>query len=181
MGLGWPNVVSVLRLLFVPFVLALILVDQRAASYAAAFLFVVGAATDGLDGYLARRFGPTTRTGQWLDPLADKFLVATPVVAMVVLGDFPLWAAIIILARDVTISILRAVLGLKGKSLPASQAAKVKTILQLTAITLYILPLGPGWLKLTVLTIAVVFTVFTGVLYFVQARAWMRRRESEAR
>jgi len=169
-------VVSVIRLLLVPFVLVLILADQRKTSYLAAALFVIGAATDGLDGYLARRFGPTTRTGQWLDPLADKFLVATPVVALVVLGEFPLWAAVIIVLREITISLLRAVLGLKGKSLPATQAAKVKTTLQLVAITLYILPVGPGWLKLSVLAIAVLFTIYTGALYIVQARIWLQRR-----
>jgi CDP-diacylglycerol--glycerol-3-phosphate 3-phosphatidyltransferase len=169
-------VVSVTRLLLVPFVLVLILADQRKTSYLAAALFVIGAATDGLDGYLARRFELTTRTGQWLDPLADKFLVATPVVALVVLGEFPLWAAVIIVLREVTISLLRAVLGLKGKSLPATQAAKVKTTLQLVAITLYILPVGPGWLKLSVLVIAVLFTVYTGALYIVQARIWLQRR-----
>lgn len=168
--------VSVIRLLLVPFVLVLILADQRKTSYLAAALFVIGAATDGLDGYLARRFGPTTRTGQWLDPLADKFLVATPVVALVVLGEFPLWAAVIIVLREITISLLRAVLGLKGKSLPATQAAKVKTTLQLVAITLYILPVGPGWLKLSVLAIAVLFTIYTGALYIVQARIWLQRR-----
>jgi len=169
-------VVSVIRLLLVPFVLVLILADQRKTSYMAAALFVIGAATDGLDGYLARRFGPTTRTGQWLDPLADKFLVATPVGALVVLGEFPFWAAVIIVLREITISILRAMLGLKGKSLPATQAAKVKTTLQLVAITLYILPVGPGWLKLSVLVIAVLFTVYTGALYIVQARIWLQRR-----
>jgi CDP-diacylglycerol--glycerol-3-phosphate 3-phosphatidyltransferase len=169
-------VVSVIRLLLVPFVLVLILADQRKTSYLAAALFVIGAATDGLDGYLARRFGPTTRTGQWLDPLADKFLVATPVVALVVLGEFPFWAAVIIVLREITISLLRAMLGLKGKSLPATQAAKVKTTLQLVAITLYILPVGPGWLKLSVLVIAVLFTIYTGALYIVQARIWLQRR-----
>jgi CDP-diacylglycerol--glycerol-3-phosphate 3-phosphatidyltransferase len=171
-------VVSVIRLLLVPFLLVLILADRRATAYAAAVLFVLGAATDGLDGYLARRYSTVTRTGQWLDPLADKFLVATPVVALVMIGGFPLWAAVIILLREVTISILRALLGIKGKSLPASQTAKVKTTLQLMAITLYILPLGHGfgWVRLAVLMVAVLFTVYTGVLYMVQAREWLKRR-----
>jgi CDP-diacylglycerol--glycerol-3-phosphate 3-phosphatidyltransferase len=177
LGLGWPNIVSVLRVLMVPFLVVLILAEQQTASYAAAGIFVAGAATDGLDGYLARRFGSTTRTGQWLDPLADKLLVASTVVTLTALDRFPLWAAVVILAREVAISILRVLLGLRGVSLPASRAAKMKTTLQLVAITLYILPLGSGaWAgKLVVLVVAVIFTVATGMDYVVSSARSVRR------
>jgi len=173
LGLGWPNVVSVLRALLVPFLVVLILAPERTASYIAAAAFVVGAATDGLDGYLARRHSSSTRTGQWLDPLADKVLVSAPVVALAALGEFAVWAAAVIVVRELGISILRVVLGLRGRSMPASQAAKVKTTLQLLAITLYILPLGGGAddVKLTVLVAALVLTVVTGVQYVVKAAA----------
>ncbi|HEV8420052.1 MAG TPA: CDP-diacylglycerol--glycerol-3-phosphate 3-phosphatidyltransferase [Actinomycetota bacterium] len=178
LGLGWPNTISVLRVLLVPFLVILILARERSASYLAAAIFVVGAATDGLDGYLARRYDSTTRTGIWLDPLADKILVAAPVLTLAALGEFPVWGAAILVARELAISLLRVVLGLRGRSMPASRAAKVKTTLQLLAITLYILPLG-DWakeLRLAVLVLALVFTVSTGVLYIVRAMAGDREK-----
>jgi CDP-diacylglycerol--glycerol-3-phosphate 3-phosphatidyltransferase len=173
----------VIRVLLVPFLVILLLAQERSASYLAAAIFVVGAATDGLDGYLARRYDSTSRTGIWLDPLADKILVAAPVLTLAAIGDFPVWAAVILVARELAVSLLRAVLGLRGRSLPASRAAKVKTTLQLLAITLYILPLGDGadGLRLSALIAALVFTVYTGVHYVVQAAAWLRTRGSTER
>jgi CDP-diacylglycerol--glycerol-3-phosphate 3-phosphatidyltransferase len=166
----------VLRVLLVPFLVILILAQERSASYLAAAIFIVGAATDGLDGYLARRYDSTTRTGIWLDPLADKILVSVPVITLAALGDFPVWGAAILVARELAISLLRVVLGLRGTSMPASRAAKVKTTLQLLAITLYILPLGDGAnsLRLAVLIVALIFTVYTGVQYVMQAMAVRR-------
>jgi CDP-diacylglycerol--glycerol-3-phosphate 3-phosphatidyltransferase len=160
----------------VPFLVVLILARDRGASYVAAVVFAVGAATDGLDGYLARRHDSRTRTGQWLDPLADKVLVAAPVITLAALGAFPVWAAVVIVAREIGISLLRVVLGLRGRAMPASPSAKLKTSVQLTAIALYILPLGPAWdgVKLGVLIAAVVLTVWTGMQYVVRAAAWLR-------
>jgi CDP-diacylglycerol--glycerol-3-phosphate 3-phosphatidyltransferase len=160
----------------VPFLVALILVERRTASYIAAALFVTGAATDSLDGYLARRSSTVSRTGQWLDPLADKVLVAVPVITLSWQGRFPLWGAIVIVAREAGVILLRVVLGLRGRPLPASQAAKVKTSFQLLAITLYILPLGPeaNGSRLTILVLAVALTLYTGLLYAVEAAGWVR-------
>jgi CDP-diacylglycerol--glycerol-3-phosphate 3-phosphatidyltransferase len=166
----------------VPFLLALILLESRGAAYVAAALFVTGAATDGLDGYLARRYRASSRTGQWLDPLADKILVVVPVVALTALDRFPLWAAVVIVAREVGVSLLRVVLGLRGRPLPASQAAKLKTTFQLLAITLYILPLGPEaeGSRLTILIAAVSLTVVTGALYGIQAVGWLSNPDPNA-
>jgi CDP-diacylglycerol---glycerol-3-phosphate 3-phosphatidyltransferase len=168
----------VIRALLVPFLVVLILARERTASYVAAAVFVVAAATDGLDGYLARRHASSTRTGQWLDPLADKILVAAPVLTLAALGEFPVWAAVLIVAREIGISLLRVLLGLRGRSMPASPAAKVKTTLQLAAIALYILPLGHAWhgARLGTLIAAVVLTVWTGIQYAVRAAPSLRRR-----
>jgi CDP-diacylglycerol--glycerol-3-phosphate 3-phosphatidyltransferase len=172
----------VARVLLVPFLVVLILAESRTTSSIAAALFVMGAATDGLDGYLARRYDSTSRTGIWLDPLADKVLVSAPVITLAALGTFPVWAAVILVGREVGISALRVVLGLKGRSLPATRAAKLKTLLQLLAITLYILPLGAGAhaLRLTVLVAALVLTVGTGAVYAVEAARWLRGAPSVA-
>ena len=160
-----------------PFLVVLILAQERTASYFAAAIFVVGAATDGLDGYLARRHAAVTKTGQWLDPLADKILVAAAVVTLAALGEFPVWAAAIIVVRELGVSLLRAYLGFRGIGMPASKAAKLKTTLQLVAITLYILPLGGGadGVKLGLLIAAVVMTVITGLQYSVGAGTLLRR------
>jgi CDP-diacylglycerol---glycerol-3-phosphate 3-phosphatidyltransferase len=172
----------VLRVLLVPFLVILILARERSTSYLAAVIFVVGAATDGLDGYLARRYDSTTRTGIWLDPLADKILVATPVITLAALGEFPVWGAVILVARELAVSLLRVILGFQGRSMPASRAAKVKTSIQLLAITLYILPLGDAadGLRLAVLVAALALTVYTGAQYALQALGWPRDRREVA-
>jgi CDP-diacylglycerol--glycerol-3-phosphate 3-phosphatidyltransferase len=156
----------------VPILVVLVLVDTRAASYAAAAVFVLGGLSDGLDGYLARRHEMTTRTGMWLDPLSDKLLVSAAVISLVIVDRFPLWAAVIIVVREVAVTVLRAVKGTQGESMPASGLGKAKTASQLVVVTLYLLPLG-SWadgLKLVLLVVAVAFTVASGVDYFVPLR-----------
>jgi len=155
----------------VPVIVWLLVLQTTTASVAAAGVFLLGALTDGLDGYLARRWDTSTKTGQWLDPLADKALVAAPVITLTAQHLFPLWAAILILVREIGVALLRVILGTRGRSMPATWPAKVKTVLQLTAITMYILPLGT-WadgLKLVVLIVAVVLTMVTGIQYVAQA------------
>lgn len=175
--------VSMLRVLLVPVLVALIAARDRGASIAAAAVFVAGAASDGVDGYLARRLGTVSRTGQWLDPLADKVLVAAPVLTLTALGSFPLWAAVVIVAREAAIAALRAVLGMRGRAMPASPVAKLKTTVQLVAIALYILPLGPEahGARLAMLWLALAFTVGTGVLYGWRAARWLRSAGGSAR
>jgi CDP-diacylglycerol--glycerol-3-phosphate 3-phosphatidyltransferase len=157
---------------FVPVLVALILIDTRASSYAAAAVFVAGGLSDGLDGWLARRHegAMTTRTGMWLDPLSDKLFVSAAVIALVIVDRFPLWAAVVIIVREVAVTVLRAVRGTKGTAMPASGLAKAKTASQLLAVTLYLLPLGPSadGIKLAALIVAVAFTVVSGVAYFVR-------------
>src|SRR5262249_49594579 len=92
LGIGWPNIISALRIVLVPVLVALVLVDTRSASIAAAVVFVLGGLSDGLDGYLARRHSMTTRTGVWLDPLSDKLLVSAAVISLVIVDRFPLLA-----------------------------------------------------------------------------------------
>ena len=148
------------------------LIDTKATSYAAAAVFVAGGLSDGLDGYLARRHATITRTGVWLDPLSDKLFVSAAVIALVIVDRFPLWAAIVIIVREIAVTVLRAVRGTQGTSMPASGLGKAKTASQLLAVTLYLLPLGPSadGFKLAILIVAVVFTVWSGVDYFLRLR-----------
>jgi CDP-diacylglycerol---glycerol-3-phosphate 3-phosphatidyltransferase len=171
LGLGWPNIVSALRVLLVPLLVWLIVLETPTASYVAAAVFVVGAFSDGLDGYLARRHSMTTATGIWLDPLSDKIFVGAPIVAMTLIGGFPLWAAIVIIAREAAVSVFRAWLGSRKTSMPASNIAKMKTATQLFAIALYLLPVdGVAAVRLAVLIVAVALTVYSGLDYFVRMR-----------
>lgn len=151
----------------------LVLSGGKLAAYVAAVVFVVGAATDRLDGYLARRFASATRTGAWLDPLADKLFVLAPVVALTAEDRFPLWATIVFVVREAAISILRAWLGRHGRSMPATSLGQWKTALQMLAILLYLLPLATSLdpVRMGVLIAAVALTVWSGVDYLVRVRA----------
>jgi CDP-diacylglycerol--glycerol-3-phosphate 3-phosphatidyltransferase len=177
-GLGWPNIVSTFRIVLVPVIVVLLAAQTDATSYAAAAVFVAGGMTDSLDGYLARRHGTSTATGQWLDPLSDKLLVSAAALTLTALGRFPVWAAVIIVAREVIVSALRVVVGARGASMPASDIAKVKTWVQIVAITMYILPLSHGAddAKLAALIVAVIVTVFSGIDYFLRPRFRARVR-----
>lgn len=157
--------------MLIPVIVGLILSDNRAAAFVAAVVFFAAAVTDRLDGYVARRFQSATRTGQWLDPLADKLLISAPVLTLTALGRFPVWAAIIIVAREVMVSLLRAWLGMRGRSMPASDWGKVKTAAQVLAIFLYIVPFGNGDgedARFVALVLAVVLTVWSGFDYLIR-------------
>jgi CDP-diacylglycerol--glycerol-3-phosphate 3-phosphatidyltransferase len=153
-------------------VVVLVLSGERPAAYLAAALFVVAGVTDGLDGYLARRHASVTRLGQWLDPLADKALITAPVVALVIVGDFPLWAAAVIVIREFAVSVLRAWLGTRGRGMPASWWGKVKTAAQLRVVLLYLLPdlSEPARdVRFWFLIAAVALTVWSGLDYLWRA------------
>lgn len=137
-----------------------------------AAVFVIGAATDRLDGYLARRFASATRTGAWLDPLADKLFVLAPVVALTAVDRFPLWATLVFVAREVSVSLLRAWLGAHGRSMPATPLGQWKTAVQMVAILLYLLPLDATFepVRLGVLLVAVGLTVWSGLDYLGRIR-----------
>lgn len=172
LGLGWPNIVSISRALLTPLLVWLILRETRSASYVAAAVFVLGAASDGLDGYLARRHRTVTSMGIWLDPLSDKVFVTVPMVTMSAIGVFPWWATAIIVAREAAVAALRAYLGSRKTSMPASIAAKAKTATQLLAIAMYLLPHPDGTrgARFAVLLVAVALTVYSGLDYFVRMR-----------
>jgi CDP-diacylglycerol--glycerol-3-phosphate 3-phosphatidyltransferase len=140
------------------------------AAVIAAVVFVFGALTDGLDGYLARRYSGATRIGQWLDPLADKILVTAPIVAMTAIGTFPAWATAVIVLREFAVSLLRAWLGSRGIGMPASPWGKLKTGVQMVLVPLYLLPMdGVDTVRLVVLWLAVALTLWSGLDYFVRA------------
>ena len=172
-GFGWPNVVSVVRILLIPAIVFLIVRDTDAALWLAAAIFTIGAASDFLDGYLARRHQMKTATGAWLDPLSDKLFVAIPAIVLSIRGAFPWWATAVIVAREVAVTWLRWRLDQGGGvSMPASRVAKLKTASQLVAIGLSIAPLGETWdtAVLVVTLVAVALTLYSGWEYFFTGR-----------
>jgi len=167
----WPNALTLLRIALIPPIVILTLADTKASSWLAFFAFGLAALTDGLDGYVARRMDMVSDTGQLLDPIADKMLVIAAMWALAVVGRFPAWAAIIIVAREVAVSVLRFAASRRGRGFPASPAGKAKTGTQLAAVLLYILPLGTGWgpVRATFLSLALVLTVVSGTDYLIRA------------
>jgi CDP-diacylglycerol--glycerol-3-phosphate 3-phosphatidyltransferase len=172
LGLGWPNVLSIGRIALIPIVVVLFSMDEPAMRWLALVVFVVGALSDLVDGYLARRHAMTTATGAWLDPLSDKLFVIVPAVALSLQDAFPWWATAVIVLREVAVSILRWRLDQRGYSMPASRAGKAKTFSQVSAVGLSIAPLSSSWdpLVTTAIVIAVVLTIASGLEYLFTTR-----------
>ena len=146
-----------------------------AAAWLAAVVFAVAAATDRLDGQLARARGLQTELGAFLDPVADKALVGTALVGLSLVGEVPWAVTVVVLVREVGVTLLRTAV-LRHGVLPVSRGGKAKTALQSLALVLLVAPLS-GLLQvvaLVVLAAAVLVTVVTGADYVVRALALRR-------
>lgn len=171
----WANIVTVTRVLMSPVLFALI-PDERVGSWVACTLWIVLCGSDGFDGYLARRHG-ITRSGAFLDPLADKILVLGAMFTLVSRDIFWVFPVVIIAAREIIVSIYRVVAGSKGVSMPASKLAKVKTFSQQLAVGFALAPLTVNdgtWTFIVCLWVAVALTLLSGAQY--AARAVRGRR-----
>lgn len=171
------NAVTVVRVLLTPVLLALIV--ARGPSWGTLAAWVVLAGTDGVDGYLARRQG-TTRSGAFLDPLADKFLVIGAMAALVV-EDIFWWAPVALIAfREVAISLYRSLVARRGVSVPARMGGKVKTVVQDFAVGFALLPTARDQARAVadvLLWAGVALALVTGAQYLLDAR----RGEAHAR
>lgn len=164
------NAVTILRVVATPVLLAIIL--GTGDSWPAFVMWVLLAGTDGVDGYLARRMG-TTRSGAFLDPLADKFLVLGAMFALVATHTFWVVPIALIAGRELVISLYRSWVGRRGVSVPARQWAKVKTVVQDVAVGWALLPLtadDQSWIANAFLWAAVLLTLVTGVQYLLDGR-----------
>lgn len=168
--IGAANWVTLGRIALVPLFVAFAYGDSDGLAVAAFFTFGIASASDKLDGYLARRDGSMSRVGAFLDPLADKLLVGAALVVLVDARDFPLWAAIVIAVREVAVQILRIRVVSAGGTLPASSAAKTKTLLQLVMVLWWLLPWEDVfWAHWVLLGAAVAATLWSGAEYFARA------------
>jgi CDP-diacylglycerol--glycerol-3-phosphate 3-phosphatidyltransferase len=179
-----PNALTMLRLLLVPVFAWLLLReggDDSSSRVWAAAVFVVAGATDFVDGELARRMNLVTSFGKVVDPIADKALTGSALLGLSYLGDLPWWVTIVILVREIGVTLLRFAV-IKYGVIAASRGGKAKTLAQMLAILLYLLPLS-GWLvtvRTGVLVVAVVLTVVTGFDYVRRAMRLRRSARAEA-
>jgi CDP-diacylglycerol--glycerol-3-phosphate 3-phosphatidyltransferase len=174
------NALTALRLLLVPLFGWLLLVDggeNPRYRILAALVFAVAAVTDRVDGELARRRGLVTDVGKIADPIADKALIGTALVGLSLLGELAWWITVVVLVREIGITLLRLVV-IRHGVMPAGRGGKAKTAFQALAIVLYVLPLpaGPHVVAEVVMAVAVVLTVVTGADYVV--KAWRLTRTS---
>jgi CDP-diacylglycerol--glycerol-3-phosphate 3-phosphatidyltransferase len=179
------NALTAMRLVLVPVFAVLLMHEdgQRAEWRIAAFsAFALASITDRLDGELARRHGLVTDVGKIADPIADKALIGAALVGLSVLAELPWWVTVLVLAREIGITLLRFVI-IRHGVMPASRGGKVKTFLQAIAIGLYLLPLsGAAHLVAEVMMgLAVALTLITGLDYLVRADRLRRSSERTAR
>jgi CDP-diacylglycerol--glycerol-3-phosphate 3-phosphatidyltransferase len=159
------NAVTVLRIILVPFIIVMLFVNGDVAQWWALVLFVIASLTDTADGYLARRQEQVTRWGKLADPAADKILVLGVLAALVWRGDVAWWVLAIIALREIAVTVQRQLLLREGLVMSASIWGKLKTVSQLTAMSLIIAPFVPRELGLVAIYVAVLLTVGSGLDY----------------
>jgi CDP-diacylglycerol---glycerol-3-phosphate 3-phosphatidyltransferase len=169
------NALTVVRLMLVPVVVACLLAGGTVWRIAAFVAFCIASLTDMLDGRIARSRGLITDFGKIADPIADKALTGAALVTLSGLGWLPWWVTGVILAREVAVTGLRFWV-IRYGVIAASRGGKLKTLLQVVAISLYMLPGPPEWLRIVVMTAAVAVTVVTGCDYAVRAFRLRRRQ-----
>lgn len=182
-----PNKITLSRVFLIPIFIIFMLadfgmgtvhiggVDISGEHVIGALIFIIASATDWLDGYLARKNNLVTNMGKFLDPLADKLLVSAAFIILVELGAAPSWIVIVIISREFAVTGLRLILAGGGEVVAANQLGKIKTVTQLLAIAFLLLnniffemisvPFGT-----IMLYAALIFTVWSGVDYFVKNR-----------
>jgi CDP-diacylglycerol--glycerol-3-phosphate 3-phosphatidyltransferase len=187
---NWPNTITVLRTGAVPILLLFPpLADSRAGSQAMAWIFIVAALTDLLDGWLARRGQQVTHFGKLLDPLADKLLAATALIVLLAAGRIPGWGTpmvVVIVGRELAVTGLRGFAQARGHIMAAAWPGKLKTLLQNIAIGALLFP-SPQWglpahtVGLCFLVAATALTLWSGygyfASYFADAGAWSPEEE----
>jgi len=172
-----PNGLTMLRLVLVPVFVAFLVAGGTGSRIVAFFVFGFASITDFLDGQMARRSGMITDFGKIADPIADKALTGSALITLSALGDLPWWVTVVILVREVGVTLLRFWV-IRHGVIAASRGGKIKTVLQIVAIGLYILPEPVGWLRSAAMAAAVAVTLVTGVDY--TARALRLRRAAQS-
>lgn len=178
-----PNIITVVRIFFAPVFITLLLIagtdTPSPARWWGAALFIIGLGTDGIDGWLARKYNVVSDFGKLMDPIADKVLTLGALVTLSILNELPWWVTLLIAVREIGITVYRFCM-LSDHVIAASAAGKLKTIMQFVAISLALLPLQSivgdwyNWLNIITMSIATVLTLWSGYEYVrdgIRARA----------
>ena len=178
-ALNLPNVLTLLRILLVP-VLVVALLDETAnGDLLAAIVFALASVTDAMDGYLARTRNAITTFGKLMDPIADKLLIIAALVALVSLHRLAGWIAMVIIARELTVTVTRMQATQHGVVIASSWWGKAKTIVQVAAI-FFLIAVGeptPAWVGALVYGM-VAITIVSGIDYFFGLRRVLREAET---
>ena len=188
-----PNMITLFRILLTPLFLYFLLSDGQYYMLFALIVFIVASVSDGVDGYIARKYGSVSEFGKFVDPLADKILIISSFIALIFLDIIPLWMVIIVVLRDVTVTAIRMIMIKRGNSIVTANIAKAKTVFQIVFIYVVIsfkmllqLPfmkfLYPTinflesnnfyWILMLITTI---FTLYTGILYLLDNKSIFKK------
>ena len=186
--LNIANALTALRVLAVPLLGYLLLQDTPESRNWAALVFLLASVTDFIDGYVARRFALITTLGKIADPIADKFLTGVALIGLSYLGALPWWVTILIIAREIGVTLLRFWV-IEHGVITASRGGKTKTLLQMIAISMFLVvwPMATSesflmaWdiAKITMMSLAVLLTLTTAIAYI--RKAVQLRKEIDAR
>ncbi len=172
--MNWPNRLTLVRIALVPLVVGMTYIDRPAAYAVALLMFCAACATDWLDGWMARKYRIVTNFGKFLDPLADKLLVLSTMIALCGQGYVPAWVCVVVLFRELAVDGLRLVAMEQGRVIAAGKLGKLKTCTQMAMLVAYLLQamgIGHGIAAEVLMYAAVVMTLWSGVDYFIKNRA----------
>jgi CDP-diacylglycerol--glycerol-3-phosphate 3-phosphatidyltransferase len=173
-----PNLLTVLRIMLVPALVVALLGNTPGGDVLAAIVFALASLTDFIDGYLARARDSITTFGKLMDPLADKLLIVAALISLVSLHRLAAWVAMVIITRELAVTVLRLAATQAGVVMAASMFGKVKTCLQIAAILAIIAVHGhPLWVS-ALLYATVVVTVLSGLDYFFGLRRRMQQAQA---
>ena len=176
-----PNKLTILRIIFIPFFLVVLYVDAiPGGKWIALGLFIIAAATDALDGYIARKYNLVTNFGKFMDPLADKLLVSSAMIALIELNKISAIVVIVIIAREFIISGFRLVASDSGVVIAAGNLGKIKTVVQMVMVCVLIADFG-GYvvyiIEQVLIYSALILTVVSLIDYFIRNRDVLKDKE----
>jgi CDP-diacylglycerol---glycerol-3-phosphate 3-phosphatidyltransferase len=179
--LNLPNLLTVARIMLVPVLVVALLGNTPSGDVLAAVVFALASLTDFVDGYLARARGSITNFGKLMDPLADKLLIVAALISLVSLHRLAAWVAMVIITRELAVTVLRMGATQAGVVMAASMFGKVKTCLQIATILAVIAVHDqPAWVSLLIY-VTIVVTVLSGLDYFFGLRRRMQQAEAQPR
>jgi len=178
--LNLPNLLTVLRIMLVPALVVALLGNTPGGDVLAAVVFALASLTDFIDGYLARARDSVTTFGKLMDPLADKLLIVAALIALVSLHRLAAWIAMVIITRELAVTMLRLAATQAGVVIAANMFGKIKTCLQIAAILAVIAVHRGSDLVTALLYLTVLVTVLSGLDYFFGLRRRMQRLNAGA-